>query len=405
MMSLTSGRPGADSASSWDRATAVTGGAGLLALAATYGIGRQVFGLFVPAFRAEFGLPLDVLGLYASAAQIGYLVMVVVTGAVTARFGVRIPVVAGCVVLAVGSGLVAIAPDATWLAIGVVAAGASAGGTWAPFSDAVLDRVPARGHGRALAMVNAGSPAGLVIAGMLVLFVGDRWRIAWALFAAVGLVAALVNSRVLRSRAGSGPVARKPRVRLRWFVSVRSLRLFAATAGISLTSGAYFAFAPDVVRTAGLSPWSGPAMWVVLGLVGGTVGVFASDLAERFGTWPSFVAAVACIAGSMLLLFVVPGNLAGALTSAAVFGIGFTGGFALIVLWSQRVFAERPATGFTATILCAAAGFSVGPALFGILVTHGDQALALSATTLPAAIAALMRPTDHDRDTSSRVSS
>ena len=403
-MNLSSGRPGADSASPWDRATAVTGGAGLLALAATYGIGRQVFGLFVPAFRAEFGLPLDVLGLYASAAQIGYLLMVVVTGAVTARFGVRLPVVAGCVILAAGSGLVAVAPDATWLAIGVVAAGASAGGTWAPFSDAVPDRVPVRGQGRALAMVNAGSPAGLLIAGMLVLLVGDRWRIAWALFAAVGLIAALVNFHVLRARAGSGPVARKPRVRLRWFLGVRSLRLFAATAGISLTSGAYFAFAPDVVRSAGLPAWSGPAMWVVLGLVGGAVGVFASDVAERFGTWPSFATAVACIAGSMLLLFAVPGYVAGALASAAVFGVGFTAGFALIVLWSQRVFTERPATGFTATILFAAFGFSVGPALFGILVTYGDQALALFVTTLPAVLAAFIRPADRDRDTSSRAS-
>jgi MFS family permease len=161
--------------SSWDRATTITGGAGLLALAATYGIGRQVFGLFVPAFRAEFGLSLDVLGLYASAAQIGYLVMVLATGAVTARYGVRLPVVLGCALLALGSGLVAIASDPTVLAIGLVAAGASAGGTWAPFSDVVSDRVPSRGQGRALAMVNAGSPAGLVIAGILVLGVGDRW--------------------------------------------------------------------------------------------------------------------------------------------------------------------------------------------------------------------------------------
>ncbi len=403
-MSLTSRQLSAARDSSWDRPTAVTGFAGLLALAATYGIGRQVFGLFVPAFRAEFGLSLDVLGLYASAAQIGYLVMVVVTGAVTARFGVRLPVVGGCVILAAGSGLVALAPSPAWLAVGLVAAGASAGGTWAPFSDAVSDRVPLRGRGRALAMVNAGSPAGLFVAGLLVLLVGDRWRVAWALFAAAGLVAALVNFRVLRAHGRDSALGRNVRVRLGWFLSARSYRLFAATVGIALTSGAYFSFAPDIVHSAGLPLWSGPAMWVVLGLIGGAVGVFASDVAERIGMRLSLALAVACITGSMLLLFAVPGYIAGALASAAVFGIGFTGGFALIVLWSQRVFAERPATGFTATILFSAFGFSLGPALFGTLVTHGDQALALLVTTLPALLAALVRPAERDGDTSSPAS-
>jgi hypothetical protein len=56
------------------------GGAGLLALVATYGIGRQAYGLFVPTFRDEFALGLDVLGLYASAAQLGYLIATIATG-------------------------------------------------------------------------------------------------------------------------------------------------------------------------------------------------------------------------------------------------------------------------------------------------------------------------------------
>jgi predicted MFS family arabinose efflux permease len=145
-------------------------------------------------------------------------------------------------------------------------------------------------------------------------------------------------------------------------------------------------------------------MWVVLGLVGAAVGVFASDVAERLGPRPSLAGASALIAGLMLLLSVVPAYPAAAFVSAAIFGIGFTGGFALIVLWSQRVFAERPATGFTATILFVASGFSLGPALFGLLATHGGQALALLATTLPVAFAAFVPPADREWDTSSKAS-
>lgn len=86
------------------------GGAGLLALAVTYGVGRQAFGLFVPAFQEDFGPSLGTLGLVASAAQAGYLAVVVVTGLMAARVGARVPVVAGCLVLSVGAALVADAP-------------------------------------------------------------------------------------------------------------------------------------------------------------------------------------------------------------------------------------------------------------------------------------------------------
>lgn len=48
-------------------------------LVATYGIGRLAYGLFVPTFREEFGLSLDVLGFYASTAQAGYVVATAVT--------------------------------------------------------------------------------------------------------------------------------------------------------------------------------------------------------------------------------------------------------------------------------------------------------------------------------------
>ena len=116
--------------------------AGLLALVATYAIGRQAFGLFVPRFRDEFGLSLDVLGFYASGAQAGYLVATVATGVLTARFGPRVPVVSGSLLLAVGAATMATAPGPVLLAMGVVAAGTSAGGAWAPFSDAVAYKVP-----------------------------------------------------------------------------------------------------------------------------------------------------------------------------------------------------------------------------------------------------------------------
>ncbi len=373
------------------------GGAGLLALVATYGIGRQAYGLFVSTFREEFDLALDVLGYYASAAQAGYLVATVATGVLTARYGPRVPVVSGCLLLAIGAAVTASAPGPILLAIGVIAAGTSAGGAWAPFSDAVDNQVPLSGSRRALALVNAGSPVGLMVASSFVLLAGDRWRAVWWGFAVVGLVAAAAAWRVLAPIA-SDPVLLRSRPRLGWFFNPRSTRLFVVTVGVSITSGAYFAYAPDTAQDAGLAGWIGPAMWATLGIAGAAVGLFGGGIANRYGLRGPLAVMLVLVGGSTLMLLVAPGSVAAALGSAALFGVGFTTGFAFLVMWSQQVFQDAPTTGFTLAIVFIAAGFIVGPSLFGVLATHVDRATALLVSAAPALVVALVPPSREDRD-------
>jgi predicted MFS family arabinose efflux permease len=372
------------------------GGAGLLALMATYGIGRQAYGLFVPRFRQEFGLSLDVLGFYASAAQAGYLIATVVTGVLAARFGPRVPVLSGCLLLAVGAAVTASAPGPMLLAVGVIAAGTSAGGAWAPFSDAVENQVPPSGNRRALALVNAGSPVGLVLASVLVLVAGDRWRAVWWGFAVVGLVAAAAAWRVLTPNT-VGPALEHGRPPLGWFLNLRSVRLLVVTLGVSITSGAYFAYAPDTAQDAGLASWIGPAMWAVLGIAGAAVGVFGGGIANRYGLRRPLAVMLFLVGGSPLVLLAAPGSVVAALGSAALFGVGFTTGFALVVMWSQQVFHDRPTTGFTLAIVFIAVGFIIGPSLFGVLATHVGRPAALLASAAPALLVAVVPPSREDR--------
>jgi predicted MFS family arabinose efflux permease len=376
--------------------TSRVGGAGLLALVATYGIGRQAYGLFVPTFRQEFGLGLDVLGFYASAAQAGYLITTVVTGVLTARFGPRVPVVTGCLLLAVGAAVTASAPGPLLLAVGVIAAGTSAGGTWGPFSDAVAHQVPLSGSRRALALVNAGSPVGLVVASGIVLVAADRWRAAWWAFATIGLIAAAAAWRVLSPSAG-GQALGRALPRLGWFLNERTVRLFVVTVGVSITSGAYFAYAPDTAQDGGLAAWIGPSMWAALGIAGTAVGVFGGGIADRYGLRGPLATMLVLVGGSTLVPLVAPGSTAAALGSAALFGVGFTTGFALVVIWSQQVFHDRPTTGFTVVIVLVAIGFIIGPSLFGVLATHVSRPAALITSASPALLVALVPPSRDDR--------
>ena len=370
--------------------------AGMLALVATYALGRQAFGLFVPVFREEFGLSLDVLGFYASAAQAGYLVATVATGVLTARYGPRLPVVSGCLLLAVGAAMMAAAPGPILLAVGVIAAGTSAGGAWAPFSDAVAYKVPTEQTRRSLALVNAGSPVGLVVASMLVLVAGERWRTVWWGFAAIGLVAAVAAWNVLTPAEEGRPVGQK-RPRLGWFLNPRSLRMLTVAHGISITCGAYFAYAPVTAQDAGLDAWIGPVMWACLGVAGASVGAFGGSIANRLGVRRPLAVMLVLISSSFLLLLFLPGSTAAALTSAALFGVGFTTGFALLVMWSQHVYRDRPSTGFTLAIVFIAGGFIVGPTLFGLLATRFGGDVALLVTATPALLVAMIPPKPENR--------
>lgn len=195
-----------------------------------------------------------------------------------------------------------------------------------------------------------------------------------------------------------GPVGRsRERPGLGWFLNARSARLLVVTVGISVTSGAYFAYAPDIAQDAGLDRWIGPAMWAALGVAGAAVGVFGGTVADRFGLRRPLLGALLLVSGATAWLLVAPGSVVSAVTSAAVFGVGFTTGFALVVMWSRQVFHDRPTTGFTLVIVATAAGFIVGPTLYGVLASQVGRTAALIASAVPAASVALVPPARVDR--------
>ncbi|MEX2532505.1 MAG: hypothetical protein WD360_00910 [Nitriliruptoraceae bacterium] len=116
--------------------------------------------------------------------------------------------------------------------------------------------------GRALAVVNAGSPIGLVVVAVLVLVSGTDWRTAWLGFAAIGLLAAAASWWVLVPGA-VGRVFGHPRPQFRGFLNPCSNRMLAVAFGMSIICGANFMFAPASAKNAGFANWIGPAMWVV----------------------------------------------------------------------------------------------------------------------------------------------
>jgi predicted MFS family arabinose efflux permease len=92
-----------------------------------------------------------------------------------------------------------------------------------------------------------------------------------------------------------------------------------------------------------------------------------------------------------LLASAAAGRL-GALASAAVFGAAFNLVVALQVIWSARVYADRPAVGLGAVMLVMSVGLLAGPPLAGAVADGAGLATAFYAAAALGAATMLLSP-------------
>ena len=344
--------------------------AGLSAIAVAYGFARYGYGLFVPAFRKEFGLSTEAVGLISSGAYASYLIAMVSTGFMVGRTGPRFPVVVGLACAGAGMSLIAASGGVALLAAGAVLAGASPGFCWAPFSDAVAMVVEKGKHNRVLSVISTGTTFGLTVAGPVVILAsgagGDSgWRYALALFAVVAFGAALWNFRLLPNvpyREDRDGDEENPGVG--WFVRRESAPLLGQAFCYGLVAAFYYTYAVDLVRRSGFSEEWGPILWSLVG-VSGVTGVLSGDAVSRFGLGRCLAGCLVVLGTSIGALSFSSGSGALVVACALAFGASYMPVAALLALWSRQVFYERPATGFSAVLFSLAVGSIAGPAVLG----------------------------------------
>ena len=365
--------------------------AGLAMIAVTYGLARFAYGLFLPEIREEFGLDASLLGLIGSGSYAGYCAAIVISLIYTSKVGPRFMVAAAGGTAVVGMMLIAAAPSVPLLAAGVLIAGSSTGLASPPMAEAVSRVFAGSRQDRANTLINSGTSVGVALSGPIALVAADQWRLAWAAFAAVGLVVLAWNHAVMPAGDSNGveesseevgerqevvEEAVKPatdpegpqRITFGWLVGRKSLPLFAASVGLGLASAAYWTFSRDLVVQAGdLGRIGSTTFWVVLG-VSGLLGGAAGDLVGRFGLGLVLRGALLAMAVSIGMLAAAPGILPVAYPSAAVFGATYIMLTGILLVWSVRVFRDRPSAGLGAAFLLIAAGQILGSYLAGVLV-------------------------------------
>ena len=370
--------------------------AGVGVVAVSYGLARYGYGLLLPDMRNAFGLSSAALGLIASTAYASYLLAVASAGALSARHGPRLAVVAGGILAVVGMIVIALAPSGPVLAAGVFIAGASGGLVFPPFADVVADLFEHRTRSRAMATISSGTGWGVVAAVPIALLAGDEWRVAWFAFTALAVLATLWAARAVPNIAGPRRTGDAGRLQASWFVCPRSGPLLAGALLIGLAASVYWTFAVDLADQAGLGrDWAR----LLLGVVGtaSLAGSMGGDLLERFGGRAALVLTALLMATALALLASAASGWLGAVLSAAGFGAAYSLIVALQTIWSARVFADRPAVGLGAVMFVLSVGLLAGPPVAGAFADQVSLPAAFYAAACLCAATVFLAPREELR--------
>ncbi|SMD24899.1 Predicted arabinose efflux permease, MFS family [Kibdelosporangium aridum] len=361
--------------------------AGTALIGTCYGFARFAYGLFAPEFQTQFQISSTVSGIIGSGSYIGYCVAIVASLVLTERLGARRIAVSAGVVATFGIAMITFAPSAPVLAAGVLIAGSSTGLASPPMAAAVSRWIHAPAQDRAQSIVNAGTGLGVLVSGPIALALIDEWRWAWAVFTVISAAVTVWLSKAIpfteseghTDTAGNG-----------WRPG--TFLLIAGAFLMGFSSVAMWTFGRDLVTSVGhVSDVVSTSMWAVLGAAG-FVGALSGDLVARAGMARSWTTVMVAMAGATLLLAFLPGTPVPIFIAAAVFGASYVSLCGVILLWSTRIYPQRPSFGVGVSFLMIAVGQVAGAPLAGVLTDVSGGTAAFYACAAIGLIGACIRP-------------
>lgn len=365
----------------------------LTVIAATYGLARLGYGLFLPAFSRSFDLGPAVGGILSSGASLLYCGAAVI-GFRLAPSNPRLVTALAGATAGAGSAGIALAPHVTVFVAAVLVAGTGAGFASPALVELVRRNTDQSRRGRTQSVVNSGTGFGVVVAGLVSLALGDAWRVAWLVFAGIAGASTLAVLRLDRSsgpQAGRGSGRRPP-------VAASGLRGLARPLAGSFVFGtgcaALWVYGRSTLEEAGgLDASLSAGAWIALGAGGAAATLLAPWLASRPlpVTWPASTVATA---GATLLIGVVPGSAVLACAATALFGLAYTAATSVLILWASAAAdgRESSAGGTSLLFIGLVLGQAAGAFLTGLLlqVTGPPIAFALSAVLCAASASAVV---------------
>jgi sugar phosphate permease len=343
---------------------------GLLTTIAAHGFGRMSYTIILPAMKDGLSFNYTQLGLLGTGNFIGYLTMAIVGGFLAARFGTRIVITAGLVVMGITMILTGLAKSFDFAFVMRLLTGLGNGAAFVPAMALGSAWFTMKKRGFATGIVSAGIGAGTFISGLTVppilsAFGANGWRFSWYILGGAVLLISGVVFQFVRSNpqekgldqvgsekrdaTQSDSSAAENKSAPKWAVTVKSIIKMGSVwylgavyffFGLSYIIYMVF-FAAYLVKEIGLSQeWAG-GLWALVGGLSIFCGMIWGRISDLIGR--SRGAALAyLVLGLSYILYAVIKVPIGFYLSAILFGM---------TAWSIP------------TIMAAAVGDFVGPRL------------------------------------------
>jgi len=362
----------------------------ILVVFSALGLARFGYTSILPAMQEALGLSNTQTGVLQSWNLVGYLVTVVVAGALAARFGPRMVIAVSLLVVAAGMGLTGLIPTFGVACLGRFLAGVGGAGSNVPAMALVSAWFGARRRGLAAGAGVAGSSVGLMVTGPLVPAIlerggADGWRVSWGVLSGLTLVVFFAAALFLRNRpaekglrAIGEPEAERdsrPAVAvasaLDWGLVYRS-KLLWRLAGIYFGFGfSYIIYSTFFVRyltaEAGFSRAGAGALWSQIGMVSIISGFLWGGVSDRWGRRAALLW-VFGLQGASFLLFGLSREGWGVYGSAGLFALTAWSVPALMAAVCGDLFGARLAPAALGLItLVFGLGQALGPYLAGVI--------------------------------------
>ncbi|MGN8049073.1 MFS transporter [Curtobacterium sp. 22159] len=354
---------------------------GLALIAATYGLVRLAYGLFLPDVQHDLGLPDAAAGRISSGASASYCVGAVV-GFVLASRCPRALVTASALVAGFGALAMAAAQGPGVFGSASVIASAAAGLASPALVRIVAQHVPEQVLDRAQSVVNAGTGPGLVGAGVLALLLLPGWRAAWAWSGLFTLAVGAALLAVARGDGG-GPSVRSPGPSRSWFRAHGSVVVLAVLFGAG--TAVVWTYARALLVDAGAPPVVSVSAWIALGL-GGAAVVLTAPWTSRIGPRRLWAITAGGGAVAVLTLGAAPRSTLLAMAACAVFGWAYTAATGALIAWTTAIDAERASAGTSVLFVALVLGQAAGAAAAGAFVQQVGYPLTFAAGALVVAV-------------------
>jgi MFS family permease len=369
---------------------------GLVVLVVFSALGLARFGYtsILPAMQEALQLSNTQTGVLQSWNLVGYLVTVVFAGVLAARFGPRVVIVVGLLIVAAGMGLTGLIPAFGAACVGRFLAGVGGAGSNVPAMALLSAWFGARRRGLAAGVGVSGASVALIVTGPLIPAIlqhggAEGWRASWYVLAGLTLVVCAVAALFLRNRPAekdlraigesvseqkAGPAAAASS--LNWGSVYRSGLLWKL-AGIYFGFGfSYIIYTTFFVRyltgEAGFSQAGAGALWMQIGMVSTISGFLWGSVSDRWGRRTALLG-VFGLQGAAFVLFGLSRDGWGVYLSAALFALTAWSIPALMAALCGDLFGARLAPAALGLItLVFGLGQALGPWLAGAIAdaTH-----------------------------------